>query len=301
MNQFEGRIGITGASGQLGRRVVELLAAHVEPSRVLALTRSPEKLADLAARGVEVAFGDFAKPEELAQTLAGVDRLLIISTDDINGNRAALHANALKAAAEAGVSDIAYTSATAPHASSLGFIREHGVTEDLIRESGIPYTFLRNSFYADMLLDTAPQWGSTGEIHGVAAEGNINRVTREDCARAAVAVLTTEGHRNAIYDITGPGAMNGYELAEAVSAAAGSPVRYVSISADTMRQYLIGAGFPDPIAGLFVEIDQAIAAGEFDISSTAVRDLTGQEPTSVPDLLAQHTALFTSSTANHTA
>lgn len=299
MSQFEGKIAVTGASGQLGRRVVELLADKVEPSRLLAITRSPEKLAELADRGVQVAFGDFAKPAELTRALEGVDRLLIISTDDIHGNRAALHANALGAAMDAKVSHVVYTSAPAPGSSSLEFVREHAVTEDLIRKSGLPFTFLRNCFYTDMLLGTAPKWAATGEIRGVAAEGKVNRVTREDCARSAAAVMAAPGnaHHNMVYDISGPAAMTGNELAEVLARVAGRPVRYVQISSDQLREYLVDAGFPEPMAGLFVEIDQSFANGEHNITSTAVRDLTGVEPTSVADMLAAHSALFPAANA----
>lgn len=300
MNRFEGKIGVTGASGQLGGSVVELLAEQVKPSQILALSRSPEKLSHLKERGVGVAQGDFTQPEQLADALKGVDRLLIISTDDISGNRAALHANAVAAAKEAGVAHIVYTSAPNPHISSLAFIREHGVTEDLIRESGVAYTFLRNNFYMEMLLGTAPKWAATGEIHGVAAKGSINRVTREDCARAAAAVLAAAGteHHNKVYDITGPGSRNGDELADAIAEVAGRPVRYVSITPDAMQEYLREAGFPEPLAALFVAIDQAIAAGELDVSSSAVRELTGQDPTSVTEFLNAHRSALMSSVAN---
>lgn len=290
MNRFEGQIGITGASGQLGRRVTELLAGQVKPEQVLALTRSPEKLADVADRGVRVAFGDFAKPDELAAALKGIDRLLIISTDDIHGNRTTMHANALGAAMEAGVSHIVYTSAPNPHISSLAFVREHGMTEDLIRKSGLPYTFLRNNFYTDMLLGTAAGWTERDEIRGMAAEGKINRVTRADCARAAAAVLASPGseHHNRTYDITGPASLDGRDLAGIVSGIVGRPVRYVSITPQEMRKNLTGAGFPEPAADLFIDIERAIAAGELDVSSDAVRELTGRAPESVADLLAPH-------------
>ena len=300
MNQFEGKIGVTGASGQLGGRIVELLAEQVQPSQILAITRSPEKVAHLSDAGVQVVRGDFAEPEQLTGALRGVDRLLIISTDDLSGNRAALHANALGAAKEAGVGHIFYTSAPNPHVSSLGFIREHGVTEDLIRESGLTYTFLRNNFYMEMLLGLAPKWAATGEIHGVAAEGKINRVTREDCARAAAAVLAAPGseHHNKVYDITGPESLNGHELANALAGLVDRPVRYVTMTSDSMRAYLAGAGFPEPMADLFVEIDKAIAAGELDVSSTAVGDLTGQDPASVEAFLNAHRSVLESSVAN---
>lgn len=288
MDSDNGRIAVTGASGQLGRRVVELLAERVDPVRILALTRSPEKLAELAGKGVRVEFADFDRPEELRRSLLGVDRLLMISTDDVDGGRVSAHAAAVRAATEAGVGHVTYTSAPNPATSPLGFIREHAETEGLIRRSGLSYAFLRNSLYGDMLLPGAGYAISSGELRSAAGEGRIARVAREDCARAAAAVLATPGHDRVTYDVTGPASVSGHDIAGALARVSGRPVRYVPVTADEMRRDLTGAGLPPQLADMLVEIDLAIGNGAFDVVGSAVRDLTGEEPASVSDLFARH-------------
>lgn len=290
MNEQSGTIAVTGASGQLGRRVVELLIERVEPRRVLALTRSPDKLADLAAKGVRVAVGDFAQPEALAETLAGVDRLLLISTDVVGDIRVQLHKNAVNAAARAGVGHITYTSAVNPHTSPLAFIREHGATEDAIQASGLPYAFLRNSFYSEVLLRNGPQAIATGELRAAAGDGAVAWVAREDCARTAVAVLATPGHERVVYNVTGPAALTYYDVARELATVSGRPVRYTALSAEEARQSLLGAGLPEPVVEIVVSIDQAVAQGALNVVGSAVQDLTGVAPASVAEVFARYRA-----------
>jgi NAD(P)H dehydrogenase (quinone) len=295
MSEQSGTIAISGASGQLGRRIVELLLERVEPGHILALTRSPDKLADLAGQGVRVAFGDFAQPDELAETLVGVDRLLLISTDVTGDIRVQMHKNAVNAAARAGVGHITYTSAVNPHTSPLAFIREHAATEDAIQASGLPYTFLRNSFYAEVLLRNGPQAIATGELRAAAADGAVGWVVREDCARSAAVVLSTPGHEGAVYDITGPAALTYHDVARELAAVSGRPVRYVPLTADEARQGLLAAGLPAPLAEFLVSIDQAVAQGALNVVGSAVHDLTGVAPASVADVFARYRAALLAS------
>jgi NAD(P)H dehydrogenase (quinone) len=297
VNKLSGTIAITGASGQLGRRIVELLLERVEPGRVLALTRTPDKLADLAAKGVRVAVGDFAQPEALAETLTGVDRLLLISTDVVGDIRVQLHKNAVDAAARAAVRHITYTSAINPHTSPLAFLREHGATEDAIQASGLPYAFLRNNFYTEVLLRNGPQAIATGELRAAAGDGAVGWVAREDCARTAVAVLTTPGHDHMIYEVTGPAALTYHDIARELSTVSGRPVRYIPLAVEEAHQGLLAAGLPAPVVEVVVSIDQAVAQGALNVVSSAVRDLTGEAPASVAAVFTRYRAALLASVA----
>jgi NAD(P)H dehydrogenase (quinone) len=290
MDEQSGIIAITGASGQLGRRVVELLLERVESGRVLALTRSPDKLADLAAKGVRVAMGDFAQPDALAETLAGVDRLLLISTDQVGDLRVQLQTSVVAAAARAGVRHITYTSAINPHTAPVAFLREHGATERAIEASGLPYTFLRNNFYAEVLLGSGPQAIATGELRAAAGNGAVGYVAREDCARIAATVLTMPGHDRVSYNVTGPAAVTYHDVARELSAVSGRMVRYIPITAEQARQSLLSAGLPAPLAETLVSIEQAIEQGALNVVSSAVRDLTGTAPASIAEVFARYRA-----------
>jgi NAD(P)H dehydrogenase (quinone) len=292
MNENRGTIAIAGASGQLGRRVVELLLEQVEPGRVLAITRHPDRLAGLAAQGVRVAAGDFAQPAALAQTLAGVERLLLISTDQVGPARVELHKNAIGAAQRAGVGHITYTSAINPSTSPLAFIREHGATEEAIQASGLPYTFLRNNLYTEILLRVAPQAIATGELRNAAGDGAIGFVSREDCARAAAAVLAAPAQERVVYEITGPAAVTYAAIARDLSTISGREVRYIPLSPEEAQQGLLAAGLPQPAAESLVAIDRAMAQGAFHVVSSAVYDLTGALPASVYETLARHRELL---------
>lgn len=201
-----------------------------------------------------------------------------------------LHKNALAAAARAGVGHITYTSAVNPHTSPLAFIRDHAATEDAIQASGLPYTFLRNNFYTEVLLGNGPQAIATGELRAAASDGAVAWVAREDCARTAAAVLTTPGHDRVTYNVTGPAAVTYHDIARELSAVSGRPVRYVPLSADEARQGLLGAGMPAPVVETLVSIDQAIAQGALNVVGSAVRDLTGVAPASVAEVFARYRA-----------
>lgn len=281
-------IGIAGASGQLGRRVVELVVEKIGPQRVVAITRSAEKLADLAAKGVTIRVGDFAQSEGLAAAFAGVDRLFVISVDDVSeGVRPRLHGNAIRAAKQAGVKHLVYSSAIKPHYSPMLFVRDHAATEQLVVESGIPYTFLRNNFYFEALTQIAAQAIATGTIHSATQGGAAGYVSREDCARAAAAVLTSSGHEGAVYDITGSYAWSREEIAVEVGKVIGRTINFVPISEETMRQGLVSNGLPPHMAELIVGIDRGVRLGALDVVSGAVARLTGTPPETLPAFLAR--------------
>ena len=220
---------VTGASGHLGRRVVELLldSPRAKGRKLIAATRSPEKLAELAARGVEVVAGDFDRPSTLQAAFVGVERALIISTDALDrpGRRLEQHRAAVSAARAAGVQHVVYTSLTNPGPeSAITLAPDHWGTESAIRESGMSYTVLRNNMYTDYLLMSLPHAASVGKLVNSYANGKVSYVTREDCAQAAAAALSQPFEGNAVLDITGPTAITQAELAAIVSEATGKPV-----------------------------------------------------------------------------
>ena len=282
-------IGITGASGHLGRRVVELVIERVGAGNVVAITRSPEKLADFAAKGVQVRSGDFADPSGLPAAFSGIDRLFVISVDDISeGVRPRLHGNAVTAAKQVGIKHLIYSSAIKPRYSPITFLRDHGVTEQIVVESGIPFTFLRNNFYMETVLQSGVQTVATGTLFSAAQGGAVGYVSREDCARAAAAVLSSSGHEGAIYDITGPYAYTQAEIAGELSKVVGRPINYVALSDEELQQGMVAHGLPAHVAEFVVGMERGIRLGALDVVSRAVATLTGTPPESLPDFLARH-------------
>ena len=208
---------VSGASGHLGRLVIAALQSRGYDGKIIAGTRDPSKLADL--KGVEVRKADFTDKAGLVTALAGADKLLIISTDQI-GTRLAGHLVAIEAAKAAGIKEIAYTSMPNPEAPSpITFAPEHFGTEEAIKASGIPYTILRMNWYAHNLLGSLPNALASGQWYTSVGDGKVNYVTREDCARAAAGALLKTAS-NQTYTVTGPAALSAAEIAALVSAAA---------------------------------------------------------------------------------
>lgn len=280
-------VAVTGASGQLGRRVVELLLEQ-GAGKVIAVTRTPDKLADLAGKGAEVRQGDFDHPKELERAFAGIDRVLIVSSDALGRPRGrhAHHADAVKAAENAGVTHAAYTSYIGPRpTTSLSVQNDHFQTELAIAQSSMTWTFLRNNMYTDMLLYGLPHAIASGQLFTATGNGGRSYVTREDCARAAVGALLSdfEGHR--ILDITGPGAVTQDEIAVIASDIAGKPVKHVALSPADMKKGMIASGMPEMFAEVMLEFDTMTAEGYLAVVTPTMKELTGREPTSVRTFL----------------
>lgn len=279
---------VTGASGHLGRRVVELLLENAQ-GEIVAATRNPEKLADFAQRGVSVRYADFDKPETLVEAFAGVDRLLLISTDmlAVPGQRLQQHRNAVHAAEKAGVQHVVYTSLINPDAESpIPFAGDHRGTEAALAESKLGWTVLRENFYAEVLLGSLPASVQMGQLFSAAGDGKTAYITREDCARAAAAALTSNFEGRRTLDITGPEALSQADLARIVSEISGQPVTYVPITLEVAIQNLVAVGLPQPIAEVYVSIDMAIAEDRYGSVSSSVEDLTGRKPMSIAEFLA---------------
>lgn len=279
---------VTGSSGHLGRRVIELLL-EAQAGTIIAATRSPKKLADLRQRGVIVRQADFDKPDSLAEAFAGVDRLLLISTDALGepGLRLKQHRTAVKAAAEANVSHVVYTSLINPGPDSpVLFAPDHHGTETALGASKLNWTILRNNLYADILPASLSRAMQMGQLFSAAGEGKTAYVTREDCARAAAAALASSFNGRRTLDITGPEALSQADLAAIATQIAGKPVTYVPLELEILIQNMVAAGLPHPLAETYASIDTAIAQGKCSTVSNAVEELTGRKPTPVAEFLA---------------
>jgi len=279
---------VTGASGQLGRRVVEILLEK-NGGTIIAATRTPEKLADFAARGVEVRKADFEDLASLATAFAGVDRLLLISTDAVivPGQRIIQHKNAVNAAEAAGVKHIVYTSLMNPGPESpVTLAPDHDATEQALDATKIGWTVLRENIYTEGAFNVIQQAIQLGSLFSAGGDGKTAYITREDCAQAAAAALasTFEGRRT--LDITGPEALSQADLAKIASDISGKTIPYVPLTAEVLTQNLLAAGLPQVVADLVTSFEVAIAKGLFEEVTTSVEDLTGRKPIRVVDFVA---------------
>ena len=281
-------IAITGAAGQLGRLTAELVLDRAPADELVLVTRHPDELADLLAAGATVRHGDFDAPDELPQAFAGVDRLLLISADVV-GERVRQHTAAVAAAAAAGVGHVIYTSiVNAGSELPLVVSHEHAATEHAIRDHGLRWTALRNGLYAEFQVGAAARAAASGKLVHNSGDGATAYVSRDDCAAAAAAVLTTDGHEDVAYDITGPELFTQAQLAALVSEIVGRPIEAVAIGDDEATQNLVAAGLPAEAAAAYASFGTAVREGVLGGVSSAVRDLTGRDPRSVRDVLVAH-------------
>jgi NAD(P)H dehydrogenase (quinone) len=286
-----GTLLVTGASGHLGRRVLELLLADPRNAgrRLIALTRTPDKLSEFAAKGIEVRAASFDDATSLANGFRGAERALVISTDALDrpGRRLEQHENAVQAAKASGVEHLVYTSLTHCEPSSLVTLApDHWSTESMLRESEIPYTVLRNNMYTDYLLMGLPYAVKSGKIVNSYGTGKVSYVTREDCARAAALALAGNFQGRVVLDITGPKAITQAELAAIVSEIVGKPIEYAAVNAATAVANNVGAGLPPAVAELLVSFESSALAGQLAVESSSVQDLTGSAPSSVKQFLS---------------
>lgn len=288
MSQFKDQtLLVTGAAGQFGRLAIEELLAR-GATQLIAGTRDPAKLADLAARGVTVRKVDF-DDADLAQAIAGVDRLLLISTDAV-GQRIAQQSHAVAAAKAAGVKHIVYTSAPNPRPNAGGGVSpEHYWTEQAIAGSGLDYTMLRNHIYAEISLLGAHSAIGSGQLFDATDGKGRSYVTRADTARtAAGALLTAEG--KAIHDVTGPAAITQETLASLLAQFSGKPVTRIGLSATELRQGMVAAGFPEAMADVMVAFDRDAADGFHAVVTGTVEQFSGRKPEALADFLSANRA-----------
>ena len=278
-------VAVTGASGQLGQRVADLLLARLDPGDVVLLTRSPETLAAHAERGAAVRRADFDEPSSLVDALAGVDRMLLISAVDL-GRRAAQHGAAIEAAAGAGVRHVLYTSIPNPEAGTAAAAPSHLATERALRDSGLAWTFLRNNLYAEFQVPVVAQAIESGHLVTSAGDGRTAYVSRDDCAAAAAAVLVQDGHEGRAYDITGPDAIGPQELAALATELGGRPVEVEQVDDDALIAGMVEGGTPEFVARIVASFPAAAREGLLGSVSSVVEDLTGTPARSLRDVVA---------------
>ncbi|MBN9410280.1 MAG: SDR family oxidoreductase [Burkholderiales bacterium] len=277
------KIAITGATGQLGRLVIQsLLRRGVPAADLIAAVRTPAKAADLAALGVQVRQADYTRPDTLAAALQGVDRLLLISSSEV-GQRTAQHRAAIDAAKAAGVKLVAYTSLLRADTSPLGLAAEHVATEALLRESGLPTVLLRNGWYTENYLASAPVALQHGAVLGSAKDGRIAAATRADYAEAAAVAISGEGQAGRTYELAGDASWTLADFAAELARQSGKPVVYKDLPEADYAAVLVQAGLPQGFADLLADSDVgASRGGLFDDSRTLSR-LIGRPTTPLAD------------------
>ena len=275
---------VTGATGHLGRHVVEQLLEKVPADQVTAVVRDESRAADLAARGVRLAVADYNAPETFDGLFSAGDKVLLISGNEFAKGRVQQHTVVIEAARAAGVALLAYTSA--PESLKASLADDHRATEQVLLTSGVPYVLLRNGWYHENYTEQLAPVLEHGAVVHAAGEGRLSSAARADYAAAAVAVLTGEGHENKTYELGGDEAWSFAEFAAEVSRQTGREIGYTAVSAEEYTGILTGAGLPEPAAAMFAGVDVAIANGELVISTGDLSRLAGRPTTPLADAIA---------------
>jgi len=269
---------VTGATGQLGRLVIDALLQTVPASRIVAAVRSPDKATDLAARGVVVRKADYTQPETLDSALAGGEKLLLISSSAV-GQRVPQHRAVIDAAKRAGIKLIAYTSVLRADTSPLGLAEEHKQTEALLQDSGIPFVLLRNGWYTENYAASIPAALAHGVVLGSAGDGQISSAARIDYAAAAAMVLTREHQAGRVYELAGDASFTLTELAAEIARQSGKAVAYKNLPEADYKAALIGFALPEPIAHLLADSDAGASKGGLHHNGRDLSSLIGRATT----------------------
>ncbi|MDQ0146511.1 SDR family oxidoreductase [Pseudarthrobacter niigatensis] len=272
---------VTGATGQLGRHVLEaLLERGVAAGNIVAAGRSVEKLADFVERGVRVQPMDYADAGSVAAALKGARRVLLISGSEV-GQRVDQHRTVIEAAKAEGVELLAYTSIANADTTSMLLADEHKATEALLRESGVPFVLLRNGWYLENYTEQLPGTLAQGAVAGSAGDGKVSGAARADYAQAAAAVLVADGQSGKVYELGGDEAFSMADLAAEISAATGKAVSYNDLPAGDYAELLASVGVPEAFAEILADSDMGIARGDLLVSTGDLRRLIGRPTTSL--------------------
>jgi NAD(P)H dehydrogenase (quinone) len=279
-------IGITGAGGQLGGALVRHALARVPASGIVAITRNTGKLEAFAQKGVQVRSGDFSDPPGLPAAFAGIDRLVIVPTADLQpGVRFRQHAAAIEGAVAADVGHITYISTVSPRPDPKNLLFDsHFATEQALIRSGVTWTLLRMSVYTDTLLDAAKRAMASGSYTAVPG-APAAYVTRDDIAAAAAGILATSGHDGITYHATGPVSIGQPEIAAAIAKAAGRPIAFMETTEAQQRAGMAAAGLPPALVDIFAGFQAALRAGAFDLVTGDVERLAGKRAESAANYL----------------
>ncbi|MBT2234483.1 NAD(P)H-binding protein [Nonomuraea sp. NEAU-A123] len=279
---------VSGASGQLGRLTIGHLLQRVEAARVVALSRTPDAVADL---GVATRYADFDDPASLPGALEGAERLLMISMGSLTGAPRG-HVNAIEAAAEAGVGHVIYTSfaRAGEPGQPQALIQNHGETERLLAESGLTFTALRFNQWPEMwnLVGLPAIAVATGVLPSNSGDGRVGHITRDDSAAVAAAVLAEGGCEGQLLEVTGPEAVTDANVADALAQVTGRPIRCEQVSDTDLAAALSGRGLPEMYVQGWTGLGAYKRDGWFDVTTHAVEHLTGRKPTPIADYFAAH-------------
>lgn len=282
---------VSGASGRLGRLVLHELIQKGGNDKIIAITRNPNRLAAFANQGVTVLKADFNDPNSLDQAFQQADRLLLISTNVVEnpGLRITLHRNAIEAAARSNIKHVTYTSFSNPAPDSpMTSPFDHFATEQMLTATSLNWTILRNNIYADMIFQRFPFVFATGLLIGAAGKGGVSYITREDCAKAAAAALSSRKLHNTTFDIAGSQIINYEELSKIITAFSGQKISYIEVTPEALRKHLLENNLSKLYADLFVSCDIAISQRLFEIDSNDFKKLTGKEPEILSDFLLRN-------------
>ncbi|WP_046726417.1 SDR family oxidoreductase [Streptomyces humi] len=275
---------VTGATGHLGRHVVNQLLEKVPAEQITAVVRDETKAADFAAKGVKIAVADYNTPETFDGLFAADDKVLLISGNEFDKGRPAQHQVVIDAAKAAGVALLAYTSA--PGSLKATLVDDHRTTEKALLASGLPYTLLRNGWYHENYTENLAPVLEHNAVVAAAGEGRVSSASRADYAAAAVAVLTGEGHENQTYELGGDTAWSFAEYAAVVAEQTGKEIAYNSVPGEVLQGILTGAGVPEFFAGILVDVDASIAKGELVVDSGDLSRLAGRPTSPISEAVA---------------
>ncbi|HEY8591091.1 MAG TPA: NAD(P)H-binding protein [Naasia sp.] len=283
-------IAVTGATGHLGRLIVEqLLARGVAPDEIVATGRNAQRLAELEKLGVRTGVASYDDPSSVESALAGVDTLVLVSGSEV-GHRARQHANAIAAAERAGVGHIVYTSSPHADSSRMAIAPEHKATEDLLAASPAEATVLRNNWYNENYEQAFAQAAATGTYLASTGAGRVASASRIDFAEAAAVVATTGARRGEVLELAGDGAWDGTDFAAIAGRVLGRDITFAGVSQEEHRQALTGAGLPESVIEFLVTLDADIAAGELDGPTGVLSGLIGRPTTTLEQTLRTYTA-----------
>ncbi|MDQ0420811.1 NAD(P)H dehydrogenase (quinone) [Peteryoungia aggregata LMG 23059] len=290
---------VTGASGQLGQRVLHHLLATsgVAAGDVIAASRKPEQLADLAEKGVLVRRVDFDDAASMEAAFAEAEKVLIISTDSLDrpGHRLVQHRAAIASAEKAGVKHLLYTSMPEPANSPLLFAPDHEGTEAAIAASSIPaWTILRNNWYFENVMMSAGPALASGHWYSAAGNGKVAHIARDDIGRAIAAALVAATDAKVTYTLTGASSYTHAEMGALVSKASGKDIAVIDVPVEGLVQGMVGAGLPEPVARVFASIDTMVGSGGLSRITGDFKALTGVEPQSFETWVESQAGAFKS-------
>ncbi|CAG5072733.1 Quinone oxidoreductase 2 [Dyadobacter sp. CECT 9623] len=286
---------VTGATGQFGSNAIDhLLKKGIEPSEISALVRDAAKAQALQEKGIEIRVGDYADYDSLVQAFNGVDKLLLVSSNDRQAfeNRTAHHLNVIKAAKEAGVKHIVYTSFVRKpgfeNSAIAAFQNSHVESEASLMNSGINYTILQNGMYLEMIpVFAGEKVAEKGNIVFPAQNGKASYVLREELAEAAAHILTTDGHQNKLYQLTNTDSVSFHDISDELSRALGKEVSYQSPMIEEFESMLKSFGVPDPYIGMFITWATALSQHTMDADDPTLERFLGRKPTTLKQFIAQ--------------